>query len=164
MPEEIPVHFTLGEVASFSRWYLKDYPVRVELWRKGLCQGESKGVVSKYMMEMGFCHPYGSCRFSYRDGSCQSFYGAYSAVLSGYRLYSSLRPVASGIDGLISGKRVLVPEQGLTESWEKANQAAAVLTGRDGIEQRDTARTEWISACPMISRTPLSMVMGYAII
>ena len=53
VPEEIPVHFTLGEVASFSRWYLKDYPVRVWNCEEGLLViGESKGVVSKYMMEM----------------------------------------------------------------------------------------------------------------
>ena len=36
VPEEIPVHFTLGEVASFSRWYLKDYPVRVWNCEEGL--------------------------------------------------------------------------------------------------------------------------------
>lgn len=86
------------------------------------------------------------------------------AVLSGYRLYSSLRPVASGIDGLISGKRVLVPEQGLTgELGKKLNQAAAVLDRqRWNLEQRDTARTEWISGVSHDIRTPLSMVMGYA--
>ena len=86
------------------------------------------------------------------------------AVLSGYRLYSSLRPVASGIDGLVSGRRILVPEQGLTgELGKKLNQASAVLEiQRRNLEQRDTARTEWISGVSHDIRTPLSMVMGYA--
>ena len=71
--------------------------------------------------------------------------------------------MASGIDGLISGKRVLVPEQGLTgELGKKLNQAAAVLDRqRWNLEQRDTARTEWISGVSHDIRTPLSMVMGY---
>ena len=27
-PDELPTHYTLGQVASFSRWYLMDYPVQ----------------------------------------------------------------------------------------------------------------------------------------
>lgn len=32
-PEELPSHYTAADVASFSRWYLLDYPV--EVWRIG---------------------------------------------------------------------------------------------------------------------------------
>ena len=165
VPEEIPVHFTLGEVASFSRWYLKDYPVRVWNCEEGLLViGESKGVVSKYMMEMSLSSIRKLPFFLIVMVLANLFMVLILAVLSGYRLYSSLRPVASGIDGLISGKRVLVPEQGLTgELGKKLNQAAAVLDRqRWNLEQRDTARTEWISGVSHDIRTPLSMVMGYA--
>lgn len=27
-PDELPTHYTLSQVASFSRWYLMDYPVQ----------------------------------------------------------------------------------------------------------------------------------------
>ena len=124
----------------------------------------SKGVVSKYMMEMSLSSIRKLPFFLIVMVLANLFMVLILAVLSGYRLYSSLRPVASGIDGLISGKRVLVPEQGLTgELGKKLNQAAAVLDRqRWNLEQRDTARTEWISGVSHDIRTPLSMVMGYA--
>lgn len=164
-PEEIPVHFTLGEVASFSRWYLKDYPVRVWNCEEGLLViGEPKGVVSKHMMELSLSSIRKLPVYLVVMVLANFFMVLILAVLSGYRLYASLRPVASGIDGLVSGRRVLVPEQGLTgELGKKLNQAAAVLDRqRWNLEQRDTARTEWISGVSHDIRTPLSMVMGYA--
>lgn len=164
-PEEIPVHFTLGEVASFSRWYLKDYPVRVWNCEEGLLViGDYKDVVSKHTMEMSISSVRRLPFFLVVMVLANFFMVLILAVLSGYRLYASLRPVASGIDGLVSGRRVLVPEQGLTgELGKKLNQAAAVLDRqRWNLEQRDTARTEWISGVSHDIRTPLSMVMGYA--
>ena len=51
-PDEIPTHFSLGEVASFSRWYLKDYPVRVWNCDAGLLViGEPKFTAAKYSVE-----------------------------------------------------------------------------------------------------------------
>lgn len=31
-PDTFPDHYTAGEIAAFSRWYLQDYPVKV--WRE----------------------------------------------------------------------------------------------------------------------------------
>lgn len=55
-PDDIPNHFTLQQVASFSRWYLQDYPVQV--WQKddGLfVLAEPQDSVWKYLVtfEMG---------------------------------------------------------------------------------------------------------------
>lgn len=53
VPEEIGEHFTAGEVAAFSRWYLEDYPVRV--WNSGaglLVLAQKKGSVGKYPVEI----------------------------------------------------------------------------------------------------------------
>jgi nitrogen-specific signal transduction histidine kinase len=53
MPEDIPHHFTLTDVASFSRWYLADYPVKIWNIDSGLfVLGESKGSMWKYSVEM----------------------------------------------------------------------------------------------------------------
>lgn len=53
MPEDIPHHFTLTDVASFSRWYLADYPVKVWSVDAGLfVLGEPKGSMWKYSVEM----------------------------------------------------------------------------------------------------------------
>lgn len=165
VPEEIPVHFTLGEVASFTRWYLKDYPVRVWNCDEGLLViADAKDKVGKYTVEMSRSSIRKLPVFLLVIITANLLLVLILAVLSGYRLYSSLRPVASGIDGLVSGRRILVPEQGLTgELGKKLNQASAVLEiQRRNLEQRDTARTEWISGVSHDIRTPLSMVMGYA--
>lgn len=48
-PADVPSHYTLAEVAGFTRWYLAEYPVRV--WAKDdglLVTGAPKGTVWKY--------------------------------------------------------------------------------------------------------------------
>jgi signal transduction histidine kinase len=53
MPEEIPNHFSLTDVASFSRWYLADYPVKIWIVDDGLfVLGKPKGSMWKYSIEM----------------------------------------------------------------------------------------------------------------
>lgn len=52
MPEEIQRHFSLTEIASFSRWYLLDYPVFIQIMDDGLFViGQPKGTVWKYMIK-----------------------------------------------------------------------------------------------------------------
>lgn len=165
LPEEIPAHFSLGEVASFTRWYLKDYPVRVWNCKDGLLVvGDSKFSASKYTVEFSRDSVKNVPYFLLALTGANLLLVLVLAVLSGYRLYASLRPVAAGIDGLASGRKVLTPEQGLAgELGKKLNQASRVLEQQRGnLEKRDTARTEWISGVSHDIRTPLSMVMGYA--
>ncbi|WP_320920693.1 HAMP domain-containing sensor histidine kinase [Eisenbergiella porci] len=165
LPDEIPTHFSLGEVASFSRWYLKDYPVRVWNCDAGLLViGEPKFTAAKYSVEFSRDSIRNVPYFLLALVGANILLVLILAVLSGYRLYASLRPVASGIDGLSSGRKVLVPEHGLVgDLGRKLNQAARMLEQqRWNLEKRDTARTEWISGVSHDIRTPLSMVMGYA--
>ena len=43
-PDELPTHYTLSQVASFSRWYLMDYPVQSLVRGDGLLlAGQAKG-------------------------------------------------------------------------------------------------------------------------
>ena len=156
-PDEIPTHFSLGEVASFSRWYLKDYPVRVWNCDAGLLViGEPKFTAAKYSVEFSRDSIRNVPYFLLALVGANILLVLILAVLSGYRLYASLRPVASGIDGLSSGRKVLVPEHGLVGDLGMLEQQ------RWNLEKRDTARTEWISGVSHDIRTPLSMVMGYA--
>lgn len=49
LPGDIPRHYTLTDVASFSRWYLNDYPVSVWEHPDGLLVlGDSKNSIWKY--------------------------------------------------------------------------------------------------------------------
>ncbi len=52
LPDDVPTRYTLTDVASFSRWYLSDYPVRV--WNHGdglLVVGAPKDSMWKYPIE-----------------------------------------------------------------------------------------------------------------
>lgn len=49
LPGDIPRHYTLTDVASFSRWYLNDYPVSVWEHPDGLLVlGDPKSSIWKY--------------------------------------------------------------------------------------------------------------------
>lgn len=51
-PDELPTHYTLSQVASFSRWYLMDYPVQSLVRGDGLLlAGQAKGSLWKYSVE-----------------------------------------------------------------------------------------------------------------
>ncbi|ACV21634.1 Signal-transduction histidine kinase senX3 [Slackia heliotrinireducens] len=49
LPEDVPRHYTMSDVASFSRWYLSDYPVVTRVRDDGiLVMGSPKGAEWKY--------------------------------------------------------------------------------------------------------------------
>ena len=53
LPEDLPERYSLTDVASFSRWYLRDYPVQVWVREDGLLVvGEPKGSTWKYAFSM----------------------------------------------------------------------------------------------------------------
>ena len=165
LPEGIKERYTVGEVASFSRWYLLDYPVKVWNCDLGLLVvANSKGSVAKYPVE------YSPSTVKTLPFFILAVLGAnflmilVLALLSGYRLYEGLRPIAFGLDRLVDGRRIAVPENGIARDLaEKLNQVSRILEiQRQNLNQRDTARTEWISGVSHDIRTPLSMVMGYA--
>ncbi len=54
VPDDVPPRYTPADVASFSRWYLGDYPV--SCWRHGgrlVVVGSPKGSVWKYAVTLG---------------------------------------------------------------------------------------------------------------
>lgn len=52
-PDEVPEHYTLKDVASFTRWYLEDYPVQVRVRPDGLLVvGSPKNSTWKYSFAM----------------------------------------------------------------------------------------------------------------
>lgn len=54
LPDDVPRHYTLSDVAAFSRWYLGDYPVRTLIRPDGLLvMGAPKGSLWKYNISAG---------------------------------------------------------------------------------------------------------------
>lgn len=72
--------------------------------------------------------------------------------------------MTDAIEQLASGGSVHMPENGtMKEVAEALNRTSDRLSRqRRQLEQRDEARTEWISSISHDIRTPLSLVMGYA--
>ena len=165
LPEELDHAYTVPEVASFSRWYLKDYPVMVYRNDYGLLvAGLPVGSMTRFNFYMdndilrvllsGFVP------LLLLDAGIVLLV----CLLLGWRGARPLRELARGIALLAEGKPVRLEEAGATaELAEQLNQASIHLQQQTKvIEQRDTARTNWIAGVSHDIRTPLALIMGYA--
>lgn len=164
-PDTFPNHYTSGEIAAFSKWYLRDYPVRV--WRSSyglLVAGYEKGSIWKYNSEYSM---------SFMDDLLAYLkvvpWVNFSIILLligylGYRFYRSLQPLSEGIGMLSRNKKVHLPEKGsLSTLSAQLNKTSDILEKqRVSLERRDSARTEWIAGVSHDIRTPLAVIMGYA--
>ena len=165
LPDEFPRSYSLADVASFSRWYLKDYPVRVWEYGKGLLVlGQEPGRFFRVILV--FNNVYLDALYQYIV-----IFVALNSILIfgltlwfGYRFYRSLRPLARGVDALAESRPVLLSEKGITEELaRKLNQTSRILERQsEKLRQRDNARTEWISGVSHDIRTPLALITGYA--
>lgn len=165
LPDEIPRSYTLTQVASFTRWYLQDYPVKVYTRPDGLFVAAlERHSMWKYSIEFK-----------------ESFLSAFPlylglvllgnlllillfALLFGKRFYASLMPLVKGIEQLAESGPLALPEQGIVGGLAgKLNQASAILHfQKEALKKRDQARTSWISGVSHDIRTPLSLIMGHA--
>ncbi len=165
LPEEIPLFYSLTDVASFSRWYLCDYPVRV--WEKGetlFVFASPKNMYSKYVWEFRIeeidkIPVYIKCGF-FLNISVIVFF----ILALGWRFYKALKPVGEGIDRLSRQEPVQMREKGMaSELAGKLNRTSSILQKqKEKLEQRDRARTEWIAGVSHDIRTPLALIMGYS--
>ena len=164
-PDTFPKHYTAGEIAGFTRWYLQDYPVKV--WRSDyglLVAGREKGSVWKQSMEWSE---------TFMDDLLlylQVIFWANLAIILfligylGYRFYRSLQPLSEGISMLSRNRKVHLSERGsLSTLTAQLNKTSDILEQqRVFLERRDSARTEWIAGVSHDIRTPLAVIVGYA--
>lgn len=165
LPRDIPRQFTITDVASFSRWYLEDYPVYVWQHKDGLlvfgCGKDSIVRISTIL----------DGTLMKNAGWNAGLFGVLNLMLLlslamgfGYRFYKSLKPVAGGIEALSKKEKVEIPEKGMIDELAaKLNQASEILCQQNRkLEQRDNARTDWIAGVSHDIRTPLALIVGYA--
>lgn len=165
VPNGIPERFTLQDVASFSRWYLADYPVRV--WRSGellLVFATDPQVESRHSLFM-------STQFMKNLPLYVKVFLAVNlmvivlfVICFGWRFYRSMHPIAKGIEQLAKRQPLALREKGVvSELAAKLNKTSQVLEEQSRmLAKRDEARTEWISGVSHDIRTPLSLIVGYA--
>lgn len=165
LPKNLPLSYTAADIAKFSRYYLKDYPVFC--WEHGgglVVLGYPKGSYFKY--------PYAASRQNFWRGLywLELLFGANLALLIllyaflSWRTVKPVEPILKGILSLSHGEPVSLQEKGeFSEIASGLNRASALLQNRsEALEKKETARAEWIAGVSHDIRTPLSMILGYA--
>ena len=158
-PEDIPKHYTIQDVALFSKGYLKDYPVFVWNTEDGLLVlGYPKDSYTK--LTSNYFSIYAIQKLPlYITGMLTTdlliLFLAY--FLSRRKIIQSTEPIIDAIETLSNGKPVSLSIGGdLSEIAGSINKASRILS------RQNEARANWISGVSHDIRTPLSMILGYA--
>lgn len=159
LPENLPRSYTSAEVASFSRWYLQDYPVKIWIRADGylLVVGFPPGTLIKYYFSLNW--PYAKVMLG---GTAAVFLInlvliVFLILRNTRKIEKAMTPILQGIQNLSHGSPGRLDEQGeLAEINAELNRAANYM------KKKDHTRADWIRGVSHDIRTPLSMVLGYA--
>ena len=165
MPDDIPRHYTLRDVAILSRWFLCDYPVYTQAEDCGLfILGQPKNAVGKYqiVLSMNWFHSLPA-----RIALVLALNAALALALSlliGRRLYKGVRTLTDGIDRLSREEPLELRGGGIFRpAYQELNKCSAALREKSrALEERDTARRNWVNGISHDIRTPLAVIMGNA--
>ena len=158
MPDDLPDKYSLQDVASFSRWYLDDYPVSI--WERDdglLVVGYEAGSLwkSRITFDADYVAPLFYC-------SIGIFLANIIIVILLFihntrKLEKSIGPILNGIQQLSKGKPVNLDESGkLSEIKSGLNKAG------DYLMKKDNTRAVWIRGISHDIRTPLSIILAYS--
>lgn len=165
MPDALPRHYTAREIASFTRWYLEDYPVYVWADEDGLLVlASAAGSEWKYLMQASTDMIEQASAWGPAVLILNLLAALALALLLGWRMYRAAAPLAEGISGLARGEGANLPERGVLGplSADVNRASEKLLAQRTLLSKRDRTRTEWIAGVSHDIRTPLSLVQGNA--
>lgn len=159
LPEELPRSYTSAQVASFSRWYLQDYPVKVWSREDGalMVVGFAPDTLVKYYFSMEKPSLLMFLMGSIVVFVCNLLLMLFLMLRNARRVEKAMSPILRGIQDLSRGSY-----QSLDERGELAEINAGLNRAGDYLMQKDNTRAEWIRGVSHDIRTPLSMVLGYA--
>ena len=159
LPEDLPRSYTSADIASFSRWYLDSYPVKIWAREDGslMVAGLQPRTLVKFYYSLEW--PY----IEVMAGGiaavflCNLFLIIFLILRNTRKVEKAMTPILQGIQDLSRGKPRHLEEQGeLAEISRGLNRAA------DYMSRKDNTRAEWIRGVSHDIRTPLSIVLGYA--
>ena len=166
LPDDIPMQYTLSDVARLSRGYVDGYPTFTGEAQSGL-------LVLGYPKDRFWKHTRASWDYKFIADLPKNamiilavntvlIFLIYAAVDS--KLLRSIKPITNGIQNLSNGSPVCIKEKGvLSELAEKINKTSEILQMQaEQLRKKETARANWIAGVSHDVRTPLSMIMGYA--
>lgn len=165
LPEDVPLSYTSSDIASFSRWYLNDYPVKSWQHENGLfVLGDSKNSTWKYNFEGSEKAMYNAPKFLLTGLIINFSIAILLAFLFGIRFFNSLSTIIKGVEDMAEKKPVFLNIKGSFKDLGNNinNTSKELLRQQKLIEKRDTARNNWITSVSHDIRTPLSMIMGYS--
>ena len=165
LPTDLPNVYTPADIAEFSRYYLKGYPVYC--WEHGsgvMVLGFPKNSYIKYPTDYAFDQFWSLIHWGELLLGCNVALLVLLYAFLSWRTVKPIQPILEGIDGLSRGEPVNLEEKGLfSEIAHKINAASILLQNRDNaLKAKEKARTEWIAGLSHDIRTPLSMILGYA--
>ena len=166
LPNNIPMQYTLSDIAELTRGYVDGYPTFTGEAQNGL-------LVLGYPKDRFWKHTRASWDYNFIANLSKNtmiilainivlIFLIYAAVDS--KLLRSIKPITNGIQNLSNGSPVCIKEKGiLSELAEKINKTSEILQMQaDQLRKKETARANWIAGVSHDVRTPLSMIMGYA--
>ena len=165
LPNDIPTHYSINDIARMTRWFLKDYPVYVRTRDDGLLVfGLPKNAVGKYdlaySMEWFDSLPQRLISIL----AVNLLLAAVLALLIGSVFYRRITMLTNGISELRQEKQVSLKEKGIfKELARNINDTSSVIRRKnDALSIKDRARINWISGISHDVRTPLAIIMGNA--
>lgn len=164
-PKDIPLSYSLNDVARFTHWFLNDYPVYVRTEDYGLLvMGLPKNAVGKYEVVYSMRWFDTLPKRLLTILSINLCIAAALAFLFGIGLYHRLRILTDGISDLRSERNVKLPERGIfKEIAANINKTSdAIQRKNEVLAARDNARANWVSGISHDIRTPLSIIVGYS--
>ena len=164
-PPDIGDHYSLQDIARFSRNYLRDYPVYT--WESGdniLVLGYPKHSIARYHISL----PTNTVRSWPLTILGMIVLNVILTILIaavlGRRVTRPLGPLIDGIFSLNREKSVGLEEKGIYRDLAHSiNKTAKAIRDKNRtIKERDAAIRHWIAGISHDVRTPLSMILGYS--
>ncbi|MCI9681052.1 MAG: HAMP domain-containing histidine kinase [Lachnospiraceae bacterium] len=166
LPDNIPMQYTLPDIAELTRGYIDGYPTFTGEAQNGL-------LVLGFPKDRFWKHTRASWDYHFIANLPKNtmiilavnivlISLIYAAVDS--KLLRSIRPITNGIQNLSDGSPVRMKEKGVfSEIAEKINKTSEILQMQaEQLRKKETARANWVAGVSHDIRTPLSMIMGYA--
>ena len=159
LPPDIPKVFSRKDVALFSRFYLKDYPVFTYLCERGL-------LVLGYPKDSYFKFPgnYMLIHDARQLPAIVLIYVGLNIMLvfiiymfSKQKLLRTLIPLSDAMSKLPN-----TPIQPIQVKGELSCLAEAINATSEKLQEKDTIRANWIAGVSHDIRTPLTLILGYA--
>lgn len=165
MPDDIPEHYSLNDIARMTRWYLNGYPVYVRTEDYGLLVlGIPRDEVAKYDIQysLKWFHALPQKLFIIFIGNL--FFAFTLAFFFSISLYRTIKVLTTGIKELRQEKNVHLKEKGIFKELAKnINETSESISRKNAaLCSRDNARSNWIAGISHDIRTPLSMITGYS--